>query len=232
MTTNNAPIFGRVVKLVQSRLNSTESKDPMRAYDRAIGAKRRELAKLREVDDRVVQLEAKLGRDVFEQRADIARIHDEARAAARRSDDRTALRLLERKQTMHDQLNDAEEALTHYCDQARQARTKLRVFEDEIRALEREKNSSRALIAQHEARIKLQSALQNAREVRQDVSLEVARRRIAELDAEASLNDELDEDVLDAELGPLFDDVAATRAQAELRRLKRDNRRRLSAVCS
>ena len=70
-------------------------------------------------------LRAKLENEISERRAEIARLHDDARRAVRRNQDDISLTLIAQKQQLFEELERAEEELSVVKDQAEEAKGNL-----------------------------------------------------------------------------------------------------------
>ena len=216
-------------KLVKSLLGNKPNKDPARVYDRIIIAKRKRYASMEAAVEKVVRLHRKLEHDVFERRAEIARVHDEVRSAARRGDDNRAIALIKHKQVLHENLADAEEELRHFSEDCDQAKRKLNAFADEVRGIERERTKAMAAIATQSAKAKFRAVIDGATHVDESDELERVRTHISDVLAQSRLSDELEGKTLDAELGAIWEDRSTRDARDELAQLKQA-RRTLNAV--
>src|SRR6185295_2242015 len=112
------------------------------AYDRAIAKRRESYAQLREAVAVLIYLKNRLEMDVSERRMEIARLHSDATALARRGADERALTLLEEKHRLSRELSASEEELTHAKRSVLEAGESLARYNASIRALEREKRES------------------------------------------------------------------------------------------
>lgn len=131
---------------------------PSATYERVIQEKLETYSSLREAVAGVLYLRHRLEGDCFERRAEIARIHAEAKNGAEEGDDDRALMLLEHKHRLLAELSETEE----YLDQARKDATKatqeLAQLRAEIRSLEREKLRTVTTLTAAETRAKLHEA--------------------------------------------------------------------------
>jgi phage shock protein A len=205
--------------------NRDRSHSPDRAFTRALRQRQRRLDQADEVITKTRQARARIELDIFERRAEIARTHDRARIAAQAGDDRAALKLLEHKQTLHENLNLAEQELRDLTSDLTTAEQQLERLQAETRELHREKRQLDARLTAAQAREGLQNFGAAASKSAADRALSSARQRVEALAAHRELEAELSHD----ELEDLATEPARQRAHMELTRLK-SKRGRLTAV--
>ena len=97
-------IFGRWVR-------AREHGSPEAVYEQAIAERVRQYRELKDAVAGILFLRTKLESEITEQRAEIARLHDDARRAVRRGQDDISLSLITRKQGLFADLERAEEEL-------------------------------------------------------------------------------------------------------------------------
>lgn len=212
-------------RLVAALFSSKRAEDPVRTYDRAIRTRLDGHRAAEKSVERLTKLQEEMEVEVFERRAEIARLHDRALNAARSGADDSALSIITRKQALHEALRDVEEELRQLGADATEANRRLACCRDEIRELEREKAQALASITASQTRRDLRAAFTHATSPRQDEALERARRQVAMLSAERLLERELANEITDSS------DDATLRARIELARMK-EKRRRLTALGS
>ena len=202
-----------------------QPRDHDRAFDAALRRRGRQLDAADEVVAQTRQARSRLELDIFERRAEIARHHDRARRAARAGDDDAALRILERKQTLHENLSLAERELEALVSDLTTAEGELDRLHAETRELQRQKRQLDARLSAARARDDLLGLQDAAARSAADRALDAARGRVEALSARRELEAELSHD----ELEELVTTPAREHARLELSRLKA-KRRRLTAV--
>jgi phage shock protein A len=194
------------------RLLPIKEERPEVTFDRIIGERQKHYFELKTAVVKVLFLRNKLEGDLLERRAEIARVHHEARNAARIGQDRRALALIDRMNRLKERLADAEEQVEEIKRTAGMVTHDMALINESIRDLQREKRESLAKITSAEVRKRLRKLLDESddRNLRR---LERVRSMVARASAEASLDDELDHDATRVAL-------ADPAARIELVRLK------------
>jgi phage shock protein A len=195
-----------------TRLLPIKEEHPNVTFDRVIGERRRRYGELKSAVVKVLFLRNKLEGDLLERRAEIARVHHEARSAARVGQDRRALALIERMNHLKDRLAHAEEQLDEIKREAGLVTEDMARINDAIRELEREKRESLARLSAAEVRKRIRELLDDSGDDRDARRLERVRTMVARASAEAALDDSLD--------GSARIALADPAARIELARLK------------
>jgi phage shock protein A len=116
------------------------AREPPRAvYERVIEERRAMYKELKESLAQLLYLRQRLAGEIHERRAEIARLHDEARVSAKEGDDDRALLLLEEKHRLFAELSNSEEQLAETKKDTEEAKARLLRFLEQLRSLEREK---------------------------------------------------------------------------------------------
>jgi phage shock protein A len=176
-----------------ARLLPIREERPEVTFDRIIGERQRHYLELKRAVVKVLFLRNKLEGDLMERRAEIARIHSEARNAARVGHDRRALALIERMNHLKERLADAEEQVEEIKKTASLVTQDMAMINESIRDLQREKRESLAKITSAEVRKRLRKLLDEAGDDKNIRRLERVRSMVARASAEASLDDELED---------------------------------------
>ena len=218
--------FARLRSLVtgifQRWVREREHESPEVVYEQAIGERVRQYRELKSAVAGILYLRAKLENEIAERRADIARLHDDARRAVRRNQDDISLTLIAQKQQLFEELERAEEELCVVKDQAEEAKANLVRFREEIRSLVREKGRMLATLANAKARRRLQVAIEGLSTDAELDALEGVREYVTRLTMEGDVDHELGDTGLRSRLREFRDEARMKSAQSELEQLKKE----------
>jgi phage shock protein A len=165
----------------------------------------------------------KIESEINERRVEIARIHDDIRAAVRRGRDELSVSLIESKQVLVEDLERAERELQGIRTEADDAKANLIRFREEIRNLSREKGRMLATLANARARRRLGDALEGLSVEADMRALESVREYIAKVATQTELERELGEDADSRRrVRAIRDDARHEAARRELEELKRN----------
>ena len=199
-----------------------EHSSPEVVYEQAIGERVRQYRELKSAVAGILYLRAKLESEISERRADIARLHDDARSAVRRGRDDLSLTLIAQKQQQFEELERAEEELRVVKEQAEEAKANLIRFREEIRSLVREKGRMLATLANAKARRRLQVAIEGLSTDAELDALEGVREYVTRLSMEDDVDKELGDSGLRSRLREFRDEARMQSARSELEQLKRE----------
>jgi phage shock protein A len=209
-------LFGRWVR-------EREHASPEVVYEQAIGERVRQYRELKSAVAGILYLRAKLESEISDRRAEIARLHDDARRAVRRNQDDISLTLIAQKQQLFEELERAEEELSVVRDQAEEAKGNLVRFREEIRSLVREKGRMLATLANAKARRRLQVAIEGLSTDAELDALEGVREYVTRLTMEGDIDKELGGDSgLRTRLREFRDEARMQSARNELEQLKQE----------
>lgn len=223
--------FGHLVRgILTVWLRRTERQHPAAVYEQAISERTRQYRELKEAVAGILYMRNKLEAEISERRMEIARLHDDIRAAIRRGHDQLSLSLIENKQVLMDELERAERELEGVRHEAEEAKANLIRFRDEIRSLTREKGRMLATLANANARRRLNEAVDGLSVDADMKALEAVRDHIARLATEGTLDREIGGDEhTRRRLRAIRDDVRHEAARRELEELKQSLRPRTLA---
>jgi phage shock protein A len=218
-------LFARFRHLVSGMLSvwlrRTERQHPAAVYEQAINERTRQYRALKEAVAGILYMRNKLEAEINERRVEIARLHDDIRAAIRRGQDGLSLSLIENKQRLMEELEHAERDLEGVRSEAEEAKANLVRFRDEIRSLTREKGRMLATLANANARRRLNEALEGFSVDADMKALESVRDHIARAATEGQLDREIGgDDAARKRLRAIRDDVRHEAARRELEELK------------
>jgi len=208
-------IFRRWVK-------EKELEHPEAVYEQAISERVRQYRELKDAVAGILFLRNKLEGEVTERRAEIARLHDDARRAVRRGHDDASLQLIARKQALFEDLERAEKELEGVRIQGAEAKSNLIEFREEIRGLVREKSRMLATLANAQARRRLQAAIEGLSVDAELDALAGVREQVSRLSLENSLDHEIGDADLRSRLRAFRDEARVESARSELEELKRE----------
>ncbi len=218
--------FARLRSLVSGLfrrwVRDREHESPEVVYEQAIGERVRQYRELKSAVAGILYLRAKLESEITERRAEIARLHDDARRAVRRNQDDISLTLISQKQQLFEELERAEGELTVVKEQAEEAKENLVRFREEIRSLVREKGRMLATLANAKARRRLQVAIEGLSTDAELDALEGVREYVTRFTMESAVDKELGDTGLRTRLREFRDAARMQSAQSELEQLKKE----------
>jgi phage shock protein A len=194
-----------------SRLFPVKEERPEVTFDLVIGERQLRYDELKMAVVKILFLRNKLEGDLLERRAEIARVHFEARRAARSGHDRRALALLDRMNHLKGRLADAEEQVEEIKREANAVTHDMARINESIQDLRREKRESLAKLTSAEVRKKLRKLLDEGHVEKENRRLERVRTMVARATAETTL---------DRELGDEPAELIDPAARIELARMK------------
>jgi phage shock protein A len=218
--------FARLRSLVtgifQRWVREREHESPEVVYEQAIAERVRQYRELKSAVAGILYLRAKIEGEISERRAEIARLHDDARRAVRRSQDDVSLTLIAQKQQLFEDLERAEEELSAVRAEAEEAKGNLVLFRQEIRSLVREKGRMLATLANAKARRRLQVAIEGLSTDAELDALEGLREHVTRLTMESDVDKELGDTGLRTRLREFRDEARMQSAKSELEQLKKE----------
>ena len=229
MTNERRGLFARFTHLIRGMfgvwLRRTERQNPAAVYEQAINERTRQYRELKEAVAGILYMRNKLEAEINERRVEIARLHDDIRAAIRRGQDELSLGLIENKQSLMDELERAERELEGVRQEAEEAKANLVRFREEIRSLTREKGRMLATLANANARRRLNEAIDGLSVDADMKALESVRDHVARMATERQLDREIGGDeATRRRLRAIRDDVRQEAARRELEELKQSLR--------
>jgi len=211
-----------VTGIFQRWVREREQDSPEVVYEQAIAERVRQYRELKTAVAGILYLRAKLEGEISDRRAEIARLHDEARSAVRRNQDDMSLTLIAQKQQLFEELERAEEELEVVRNEAEEAKANLVRFREEIRSLVREKGRMLASLANAKARRRLQVAIEGLSTDAELDALEGVREFVTKLTMEGDIDKELGDTGLRTRLREFRDEARVQSAHSELEQLKKE----------
>jgi phage shock protein A len=225
--------FGHVVRTAFGGwVRRRERRNPAAVYEQAIEDRTQQYRDLKEAVAGILYMRNKLEAEIHERRVEIARIHDDVRAAVRRGHDDLSLALIENKQQLLEDLERAERELESVRREADEAKTNLVRFREEIHHLAREKGRMLATLANANARRRLTEALDGLSVDADMRALDAVREHIARVATEGDLDREIagSDDGMRRRLRAIRDEARHEAARRELEELKRGLGRSAPAI--
>lgn len=208
--------------IFQRWVREREQDSPEVVYEQAIAERVRQYRELKTAVAGILYLRAKLEGEITDRRAEIARLHDDARRAVRRNQDEISLSLISQKQQLFGELERAEEELGVVRSEAEEAKSNLIKYREEIRSLVREKGRMLATLANAKARRRLQVAIEGLSADAELDALEGVREFVTRLTMEGEIDQELGDTGLRTRLREFRDEARMQSAQSELEQLKKE----------
>jgi phage shock protein A len=205
-----------------------EAHDPESVYEAAISGRVRRYQQLKSAAAGVIYLRSKLESELTQKVAEMREAEEQIGQAADLDEDRCALLLIQRKQTVAADCQRLGEELKELTREAEEAKKNLMGFKGEIDQLKAEKVRMLARLKNAQARVRIQHALEQLSSEDDVRALEDVRESIQRTLAEAGVNHELAGSELDEKLQQIRRRNAEAKAQTELAEIKR--RRRVPAL--
>jgi phage shock protein A len=223
--------FSRFTNLVRGWLGEwmgrRERRNPAAVYEAAIGQRLDQYGKLREATASILYLRNKLGRQLDTCRAELGRIQAEIPLAVDRDDDEAALFLIGRRDRLAADIERITGELGELNREAEAAKQNLTAFQGDIQRLREEKTRMLARLANAQARLRLQRAVNRLTPDADIQALEAVREDIERTIAAVAEAHESGDASLDERLEKIRADQATQAARAQLDELKRSRRRLL-----
>ena len=229
--------FARLSNLIRGTLGEwlggRERRNPAAVYEAAIGERVAQYTKLRDAAASILYMRNKLGKQLEEATAEMARTQEQIALAVDRDDDEAALFLIGRKERLAADIERVTSELTELTTEAEGAKRNLVAFQGDIQRLREEKARMLARLANAQARIKLQRAISGITGLTPDAdiqALEQVREYIERTITAVAGNHDSGDASLDARLEKIRTEQATQAARAQLDELKRSRRRMLLPV--
>jgi len=225
-------MFRRFFNLISGKcrrwMRMRETRDPESVYEAAISGRIRRYQQLKSAAAGVIYLRSKLESELKQKTAEMREVEEQIGQAADLDEDRCALLLIQRKQTLAADCHRLSDELNQLTREAEEAKKNLMSFKGEIDQLKAEKVRMLARLKNAQARVRIQHVLEQLSSEDDVRALEDVRESIQRTLAEAGVNRELAGSELDEKLEQIRRRNAETKAQAELAEIKR--RRRMPAL--
>jgi len=225
-------MFRRFLNLISGKfhrwIRTREARDPETIYEAAISGRIRRYQQLKNAAAGIIYIRSKLESELKQKAAEMREVEEQIDQAADLDEDRCALLLIQRKQTLATDCQRLGDELNQLTREAEEAKKNLMSFKGEIDQLKAEKVRMLARLKNAQARVRIQHALEQLSSEDDVRALEDVRESIQRTLAEAGVNHELAGSELDEKLQQIRRRNAEAKAQTELAEIKR--RRRLPAL--
>jgi phage shock protein A len=224
-------IFSRLTNLVRGILNQwilrREHRNPGAVYEAAIQERLDQYGKLRTAAAGILYMRTKLGRELEQKSAELARVRRQLGLAIDGDDDDAALGLIGRRDGLSQEVERLAGELHELDEEAETAKKNLSTFQAEIARLRDEKVRMLARLANAHARLRFQETLSGLSPDADIRALDAVRDHINRLVEEAKMTRDLGDSDLERRLGKIRAAEADAAARSQLEELKRTRRRQL-----
>lgn len=217
--------FSRVAGLFRGFLSvfigNVEKENPEVVYQEAINQRMEQYQKLMKAVSGIVYLRNKLEKDLDSKSTELNQISQQIPVAVSAGEEEAALHLIERKNTLVNEIQTVKGELEKISQQADEAKASLVTFQSEIEKLKAERDTMMAKREHAKARLKIQeqlSGLSTDADIRQ---LDGVRESIHKLEAQADVASEVQGGTMQGKLKDIAKQTASAGAKAELEELKR-----------
>ena len=226
MTTQRPGLIARFTGLIRGLftgwLRDREEQNPRAVYENAIAERVKQYRELKEAVAGILYMRNKLEGEIADRSKEISMLLEDIRRSVRAGDDDAALLLVQRKQSLTEDLEHAQRELEGVRGEADEAKANLVRFRDEIRSLEREKGRILASLANARARRRIQEALSGISVDADMRALESVREHVNRITTEGQLDREIQgEHGMEARLREIRAEAHRDAAARELEELKR-----------
>lgn len=201
-------------------IEGVEAEHPEAVYEAAIEARVKQYGDLKKAVSGMVYLRNKLSAELEKKTHDLNEVNAQIPVAVQSGEDDVALVLLEKKETLTNEIAGLKGELERAQAQAEEAKSSLLSFQGEINKLKAEKDQMLAKRANAEARIKIQESLEGLSMDADIKALDGVRESIHKLSAEADVTKEIGDQSLDKKLQNIKAKTASASARAQLEALK------------
>ncbi len=223
--------FSRLTNLVRGILNQwilgREHRNPGAVYEAAIQERLDQYGKLRTAAAGILYMRTKLGRELGQKSAELARVRRQLELAIDGDDDDAALVLIGRRDGLSQEVERLAGELHELDEEAETAKKNLSTFQGEIARLRDEKVRMLARLANAHARLRFQETLSGLSPDADIRALDAVRDHVNRLVEEAKMTRDLGDSDLERRLGKIRAAEADAAARSQLEELKRTRRRRL-----
>jgi phage shock protein A len=202
-------------------IRDRENRSPQAVYEQAIEERVRQYAQLKQAVAGILYMRNKLEAEMRERRHDLSRARDLIKRAVERGDDQLALRLIEQKDSLINDLERGQHELAEVGSEVETAKGNLVKFRGEIRSLEHEKVRILAQLANAHARKRIQDAIDGLSVESDMKALENVREHVARLRAEGTIDRELGDEGLQTRVRAIREEARNEAARLELAEIKR-----------
>jgi phage shock protein A len=220
----NVHFWGRLGNLwkgfVSLWLEDIEKNQPEIAYEIAVQSMTDKYVTLKRATAAILRRREEIEARLTDEQKELAQISQDLNAAIDSAQDDLGVILVQKKKLLEQSVAELNQSLSQAKDDAEEAKSSLMSVKAEIEKLKAEKDRMLAKFQSAQARLKIQGQLEGL-SVDADVkALENVRSHIKNIEAEAKLSHELNQDDLDTKLKALRQSAGTATAKSELEALK------------
>jgi phage shock protein A len=223
--------FSRLTNLLRGLFNQwilrREHRNPGAVYEAAIQERLDQYGKLRSATAGILYMRTKLGRELEQKSAELARVRRQLELAIDGDDDDVALALIGRRDGLSHEVERVSGELRDLDEEAETAKKNLSAFQGDIARLRDEKLRMLARLANARARLRFQETLSGLSPDADIRALDAVRDHINRLVEETKMTRDLGDSDLERRLGKIRAAEADAAARSQLAELKRTRRRQL-----
>ena len=201
-------------------IKDRETENPEAVFESAINQRVKQYQELKAQVSNILYLRNKLSADHEKKEKALKEVMAQIPVAVDSGEDEVALVLLERKNALQSELTSIKSELGTISEEAETAKATLVSFRADIDKLKKELEVLLARKETAEARIKIQDRLSNLSPDADIKALENVREHIGQLQAQADIGQEIDDNSLDSRLDAIRKRTGNAQAQSELAALK------------
>ena len=202
-------------------ISNIETNNPEAVYEAAIEERIKKHKELKKAVSGIVYLRNKTSAELEAKEKELKEIMTQLPVAIEEGEDDVALVLIQKKDTLTNDIEDLSGQLTKIKDQAEDAKSGLLSFQAEIEKLKREKDEVLAKKANAEAVISIQETLSGLSTDADIKALDNVREHVNKLQAEADIGAEIEGDSLDAKLAKIKEKAGQAGARSQLDEMKK-----------
>lgn len=202
-------------------ISNIETNNPEAVYEAAIEERIKKHKELKKAVSGIVYLRNKTSAELEAKEKELKEIMTQLPVAIEEGEDDVALVLIQKKDTLTNDIEDLSGQLKKIKDQAEDAKSGLLSFQAEIEKLKREKDEVLAKKANAEAVISIQETLSGLSTDADIKALDNVREHVNKLQAEADIGAEIEGDSLDAKLAKIKEKAGQAGARSQLDEMKK-----------
>lgn len=218
-------VFARLSSLIKGFfsvfLGDVEKENPEVVYQAAINQRMEQYQKLMKAVSGIVYLRNKLEKDLDSKSNELNQVTAQIPVAVQGGEEEAALHLIERKNTLVNEIQAVKGELEQISKQADDAKSSLVSFQSEIDKLKAERDTMMAKREHAKARLKIQEQLSGLSTDADIRALDGVRESIHKLEAQADVASEVQGSTMDGKLKEIAKQTSTAGARAELEEMKR-----------
>jgi phage shock protein A len=211
--------FDRISSVFKGKASNTisniEKNNPEAVYEAAIEERKKQYAELKSAAAEMAVLRKRTREKLTNAENELSSVEPAVLVAVQEGEEEAALALLEQKQALESEIITLTRNLTDYEGRVDETTAGLRVFQEEIAKLQREKTAMLSRKSNAEARLDIQNSMDGFSTEASHAGLNNVRESIERMNADAGLDSPIAARVSQS-------DLAKSKARAQLAALKRE----------